>query len=54
MNVCKPNLKAALSESLFERIPFDPEKSELTGYSNYSYWQSTFRTFFKKRSSVIF
>ena len=47
MNVCKPNLKAALSESLFERIPFDPEKSELTGYSNYSYWQSTFRTFFK-------
>ena len=23
MNVCKPNLKAALSESLFERIPFD-------------------------------
>ena len=37
----------------FERIPFDPEKSELTGYSNYSYWQSTFRTFFKKRSSVL-
>lgn len=45
MNAAKPNLKVSLSESMFERIPFDYEKSELTGYSNYSYWHSTFRTF---------
>ena len=38
---------------MFERIPFDYEKSELTGYSNYSYWHSTFRTFFKQRSSTV-
>ena len=49
----KPNLKAQLSEDLFERIPFDYASSELTGYSNYSYWQSTFRTFFKNRSSTV-
>ena len=53
MNAAKPNLKVSLSESMFERIPFDYEKSELTGYSNYSYWHSTFRTFFKQRSSTV-
>ena len=53
MNAAKPNLKVSLSESMFERIPFDYEKSELIGYSNYSYWHSTFRTFFKQRSSTV-
>ena len=53
MNASKPNLKVSLSESMFERIPFDYEKSELIGYSNYSYWHSTFRTFFKQRSSTV-
>ena len=33
---------------------YDPESAEKTGYSNYSYWSSTWRVFIKKRSSKIF
>ena len=53
MSKVKLNLKAELSEAMFERVPFDYAASELTGYSNYSYWQSTFRTFFKSRTSTV-
>lgn len=53
MTKTKLNIKAELSEELFDKIPFDYSASEITGYSNYSYWQSTFRTFFKSRTSTI-
>ncbi len=36
-----------LPDELFTRAPFMEEKSEDTGFSNYSYWKSTLRTFFK-------
>ncbi len=38
---------ADLPDELFTRAPFAEEKSEETGFSNYSYWRSTLRTFFK-------
>lgn len=36
---------------LFEGVAFSGEESENTGFTNYSYWKSTFRTFF--RSPVV-
>ncbi|MEA5040065.1 MAG: ABC transporter permease [Clostridiaceae bacterium] len=40
-----------LPQELFTRAAFQEEKSEDTGFSNYSYWRSTLRTFFK--SNVV-
>ena len=40
-----------LPQGLFTRAEFHEELSEETGFSNYSYWRSTFRTFFK--SNVV-
>ncbi|MGI6666525.1 MAG: hypothetical protein ACOX5Q_03575 [Bacillota bacterium] len=36
-----------LPDDLFTRAEFREELVEETGFSNYSYWQSTLRTFFK-------
>ncbi len=41
----KTNVK--IPDEMFTRAKFMPEKLEETGFSNYSYWQSTLRTFFK-------
>ena len=41
-------------EELFSFAAFDPENAERGGYSNYSYWGSTVRTFFQNRSAVFF
>lgn len=37
----------SLPDELFTRAEFIEEKVEDTGFSNYSYWRSTIRTFFK-------
>mgnify|MGYP001150998763 CR=1 FL=1 len=37
----------SLPDELFTRAEFIEEKGEDTGFSNYSYWRSTIRTFFK-------
>ena len=37
----------------FRAKVFDQMASEDTGYSNYSYWRSTFRTFFKNKAVMI-
>ncbi|MFR6093115.1 MAG: hypothetical protein ACLUIR_07325 [Faecalibacterium prausnitzii] len=37
-------------EELFTPAGFSEERAEATSYSNYSYWGSTFRAFFKNRS----
>ena len=39
--------------ALFTAAPFNPEASEETGASNYSYWRSTLRTFFKSKLVVV-
>ncbi len=41
-------------EELFSFADFDPENAERGGYSNYSYWGSTFRAFFQNRAAVFF
>ena len=48
----KDNKKAEriLSPLKFRAAVFDSMLSEDTGYSNYSYWRSTFRTFFKNKA----
>ena len=39
--------------ALFEPAGFNATESEKTGVSNYSYWKSTLRTFFKSKSVII-
>ena len=46
---CSENLKAALDEAeAFQFAEFDAKEVERTGYSNYSYWGSTFRAFYSE------
>ena len=37
----------------FRAKVFDQMASEDAGYSNYSYWRSTFRTFFKNKAVML-
>ena len=39
-------------DELFEFAGFDEAAAEKTGYSNYSYWRSTFQVFFKNKVAV--
>ncbi len=39
-------------DRLFEFAPYDPASGERTGYSNYSYWGSTLKAFFKNRAAM--
>ena len=47
----KPNM--VLNPDKFRGALFDQLASEDTGYSNYSYWRSTFRTFFKSKAVCL-
>ncbi len=38
---------------LFVPAKFDEKASEMTGYSNYSYWRSTFRVFVKNKTALF-
>ena len=40
-------------DELFYFVEYSPEEAERVGYSNYSYWGSTFRAFFKNRVAVL-
>ncbi|HMM31218.1 MAG TPA: ABC transporter permease [Clostridia bacterium] len=42
----------ALTDDLFTKAEFHEERIEETGYSNYSYWRSTIRTFFKSKLTI--
>lgn len=42
----------ALPASLFSRRAYSEEEAERTGYSDYSYWRSTIRAFFKNKAAV--
>ena len=44
--------RKAAAEAPFDVAPYDPERAEKSGYSNYSYWGSTFRVFLKNRMAV--
>jgi oligopeptide transport system permease protein len=41
------------TKSEFNFVDFQPDLAEKQGYSNYSYWKSTVRTFLKNKISVI-
>lgn len=41
-----------IDPSLFEFAEYDDSKSELTGYSNYSFWRSTVQVFMKNKVAV--
>ena len=43
---------AALSPDVFTFAEYDEMEAERIGYSNYSYWRSTFRMFFKNKTAV--
>ena len=46
--------EAALNEDeLFVPADYDATTAEKTGYSNYSYWRSTFQVFLKNRMAVL-
>lgn len=51
METIKTTQAQDLPQDLFTRADFHEELLEDTGFSNYSYWRSTFRTFFK--STVV-
>ena len=39
-------------DARFKVVEYSPEKAEMIGYSNYSYWKSVFHNFLKKKSAV--
>lgn len=41
-----------IDPSLFDFAEYDESKSELTGYSNYSFWRSTVQVFMKNKVAV--
>lgn len=41
-----------LAPEEFETVPYNAERAERIGYSNYSYWRSTLRMFLKNRLAV--
>lgn len=43
-----------LSPDLFQFAEYDAGAAERTGYSNYSYWASTWRVFMKNRIAMLF
>lgn len=40
-------------EELFSFAEYHPEEAERTGYSEYSYWKSVFRSFRKNKAAVV-
>lgn len=47
------NISNRASENLFDFAIVDETKAEQTGYSNYSYWRSTWKSFLENRFAVF-
>ena len=47
-------IEKQLTKDDFQEAPYNPDEGERGGYSNYSYWGSTIRCFFKNRVAVGF
>ncbi|MCD4713559.1 MAG: ABC transporter permease [Clostridiales bacterium] len=43
-----------IADNLFEFANVETDKSEIAGYSNYSYWRSTVQVFLKNKTAVVF
>ncbi|GAQ24391.1 MULTISPECIES: ABC transporter permease [Tepidanaerobacter] len=48
------NLEDSIDESLFTFAEYDEAEAERIGYSNYSYWRSTFQVFKKNKTAMLF
>lgn len=46
------NMADSIDPSLFDFAEYDESKSELTGYSNYSFWRSTVQVFMKNKIAI--
>ncbi|MCH4887452.1 ABC transporter permease [Acidaminobacter sp. JC074] len=44
---------AEIEDSKFEFAEYNEEEAEKTGYSNYSYWHSTWKSFLKNKTAVV-
>ena len=44
--------KQTVTREPFGFAEYNPENAEKAGYSNYSYWGSTFRVFLKNKTAV--
>jgi len=49
----KETLNAIENQALFELADYDASEAEKTGYSDYSYWGSTLRVFFKNKVAFL-
>lgn len=47
------NIKTFITKDMFERAGFNDTEAENIGFSNYSYWRSTVRTFLKSKTSIL-
>ena len=52
MKGVKDHISDRLENAKFEFAAYDSEAAEKGGYSNYSYWRSTFRCFLKNKVSL--
>ena len=52
MKGVKESIAQPVEKSLLEFAAYDSAAAEKTGYSNYSYWGSTFRCFLKNRVAM--
>lgn len=53
MEDSKVSMDMVLNPLKFRQAIFDNTASEESGYSNYSYWRSTIRTFFKNKAVLV-
>lgn len=44
----------AIEDDLFTFAEYDPQAAERVGYSDYSYWGSTLKIFFKNKTVIFF
>ena len=54
MKGIKDHLSKPLENSMFQFASYDQTAAEKAGYSNYSYWGSTFRCFLKNKAAMFF
>lgn len=54
VNTEKENKEAVNRDDLFTFADYDAGNAERTGYSNYSYWASTWRVFTKNKAAMFF
>lgn len=52
-NKAADGINEAIDESLFELAEYDDLNAERVGYSNYSYWHSTWKVFLKNKIAVF-